>query len=138
MTEIEQTIEAYKYAKEQYATSKLALDIAKLHFENEHMDVIQAFDLAKARLGAIENALRLEASQEYQVTGNKTIAEGITVREVEEIGYEAKDAIEYCIKHNFLNGFDLNKTAFKKIAIATRPSFVTFKKVPEVRLSRSL
>ena len=87
-------------------------------------------------MNKITDNISVEALNEYNNTGIKTLYGGIGIRVMQRLEYNPTRAIEWAKKHSI--ALMLDKKAFEKIAKIEDISFVTKKEVPIVTIPREL
>lgn len=123
------------------ATAKLAADAktaARLLWESEHKDLIVNAEETDRFRQLAEDNLRLMTLQIYAETGEKKPCEGVAVRIVTELHYDAALALAYAKEHGV--ALKLDVASFDKMAKIPelRPGFVTVEEKPQATISTVL
>ena len=105
---------------------------AREEFEEQHKEEIQVAMQAGQETMEAEQKLREIALSVYDSTKEKQLYGGIVIKVMKVLKYEEKDAM-YWAKTTGL-ALKLDKVAFKKIAKADTPEFVTISEVPSVAI----
>ena len=95
-------------------------------------------DLTQAGAGVAveESRLRELTLKVYSETGNKSPAEGVGVREITKIEYDAQVAYGWAVEHRI--ALKLDVSAFEKVAKASPLDFVRVYQEPQATISTSL
>ena len=136
MIEIEQQINLVVDAREeaQRATNR-RIEIYQEWFE-EYKTFFDTEMVAKTALSEAEAKLRELALQSYAENKAKTVAPGVGIRIMTRLVYDAKEAMDWALKHSL--ALALDKPKFEKIAKVTPLSFVVSIEEPIATIAAEL
>ncbi len=120
-------------ARQCHRTLKTQVQTLKQEFTARHVDMFKEEALGKEAVMEAEAALRELAFEIYQRTGQKTVHPGVKIREVTQLAYDPKCALEWAMEHRM--ALTLDAKAFEKIAKAASLPFVQITIEPQATLA---
>ena len=120
-------------ARQCHRTLKTQVQALKQEFAARHVDLFKEETVSKEAVIEAETALRALALVIYQRTGQKTVYPGVKIREVPQLAYDPKCALEWAIEHCIALALDAK--AFEKIAKAASLAFVQITVEPQATLA---
>jgi len=120
-------------ARQCHRTLKTQVQTLKQEFAVCHAALFKEEALGKEAVIEAEATLRELAFEIYQRTGQKTVHPGVKIREVTQLTYDPKRALEWAMEHRM--ALTLDAKAFEKIAKAAHLPFVQVTVEPQATLA---
>ena len=99
--------------------------------------LISSVEIATKYLQEAEDAIRLEAIEEYKLCpSNKAIAPGVTIKIFDILEYEPGKALDWALEHKLALKLDTPK--FEKLAKISPPDFVGIGQEPRCQIATDL
>jgi len=130
--QINLVVEAREKADELAAYKKESL--AKWELDNN--ELLAQIALCTSVKTEAETKLREMAIETYLKTLDKAVAPGIGIRVMTKLNYDAKEAMEWAVKHEL--ALKLDTTKFEKIAKTENLPFVTITEEPSATIAAVL
>ena len=102
--------------------------------ENDHLFGLEK--ITKETCQEAETKLREMAIETYLKTLDKAVALGVSIRVMTKLDYDAKEAMEWAVKHELALKLDISK--FEKIAKTENLTFVTITEEPTATIATEL
>src|SRR5215510_11499954 len=109
-------------ARQQYHTVHTQVQHLREAWTIQHTAMLEEEALRKQHLLHAEMALRTLALDLYQVTGNKSLAPGVKVREVTRLHYDPQAALIWAMEHRM--ALKLDEKTFEQLAKVAKFPFV--------------
>ncbi len=120
-------------SRQRYRSLKTQVQTLKQEFTARHVDLFKEEALGKEAVTEAETALRALAVDIFRRTAQKTVHPGVKIREVTQLAYDPKCALEWAMEHRMALALDAK--AFEKIAKAASLPFVQITVEPQVTLA---
>ena len=101
-----------------------------------NQNLIDSEKVAKESCFEAETSLREMAVETYRKTLGKDVAPGVGIRVMMKLEYDAKEAMEWAVKHAL--ALKLDNAKFEKIAKTENLSFVTITEEPTATIATEL
>ena len=131
--------EQIKIVAEARANSQKLAEDKRVAYNNWLADndgLLKSVEEANALVSAEEATLRELTLRAYEETGNKTPADGVSVKIFKTLNYDPKEALDWAVKHTI--ALTLDKKAFESTAKATPLDFVTTIEEPRAQIASDL
>src|SRR5215813_9055543 len=120
-------------ARQQYHTVHTQVQHLREAWTIQHATLLEEEALRKQHLLHAEMALRTLALDLYQMTGNKSLAPGVKVREVTRLHYDPQAALAWAMEHRL--ALSLDAKVFEQLAKVARLPFVQLTLEPQATLT---
>jgi hypothetical protein len=130
---LDDAIQTVIAARQQYHTVHTQVQHLREAWTIQHATLLAEEVLRKQHLLHAEMALRTLALDLYQVTGNKSLAPGVKVREVTRLHYDPQAALAWAMEHRM--ALKLDEKTFEQLARVTALPFVTRTVEPQATLT---
>jgi hypothetical protein len=130
---LDDAIQTVIAARQQYHTVHTQVQHLRDAWTIQHTALLEEETLSKQHLLHAEMALRTLALDLYQVTGNKSLAPGVKVREVTRLHYDPQVALAWAMEHGL--ALTLNAKVFEQLAKVARLPFVQLTLEPQATLT---
>ena len=131
-----QELHILKARMEELAAVEAIIAEARAEFEKRVADAIEKKKALSFAVETAKEAVREQAFDMYEETGNKKLPGGIGIREKSVIEYSYDEALAWAKEKNMFLALD--KSTFDKAAPSLGLDFVVCKKVPQVTFPKEV
>ncbi len=120
-------------SRQRHRSLKTQVQTLKQEFAVCHAALFKEEALGKEAVMEAETALRALAVDIFRCTAQKTVHPGVKIREVTQLAYDPKRALDWAMEHRM--ALTLDAKAFEKIAKAASLPFVQVTVEPQATLA---
>ena len=123
-------IETLKKLQEDMDSMKTTYNTKFDEFKEENKSLTDSIEVIRLSITEVKDELKVMGLKEFEVTGFKKLVGGLSIREMTNISYDDKEALNWALNHQL--ALKLDATKFKKFAKLQELDFVTFTPNPIV------
>lgn len=111
---MEKELEELKAVREKLQEQKDQYNIEYETFVEQHKELTASIGESKNRIFDLTTEIKLEAIEEYEKTGNKTLTGGVKIKLFPKMKYDVEKALKWAIHHEM--ALSLDKRRFEQLA----------------------